>query len=260
MSAPLKNPPVYFTVAQVRFNPILKLTDFLPSIQESFRHARFADFVKHASMGIKVNMQDGLPTPTPHQQDRYAFGNAAKTHSFLLDEYSLTFQSTDYAHFESFSEEFLKCLERFHGIVQLDFIERVGLRYLDRVAPLAEDALARYLVPEALGLSTRLPGTAAHSFCETLTEVRPVKLLSRVVTQTGPVAFPPDLLPIGLEIAKRFQQQQGPHAILDNDGFFDGRESYSVDTVRKHLHTIHEVIRKAFRAITTDYAFKMWDQ
>ena len=33
MGTPLKNPPVYFTVAQVRFNPILKLAEFLPAIQ-----------------------------------------------------------------------------------------------------------------------------------------------------------------------------------------------------------------------------------
>ena len=27
MGPPLKKPPVYFTVVQVRFNPVLKLTD-----------------------------------------------------------------------------------------------------------------------------------------------------------------------------------------------------------------------------------------
>jgi uncharacterized protein (TIGR04255 family) len=261
MGDPLRNPPVYFTVAQVRFNPILKLADFLPSVQESFRHARFPDFVKHSTIAIKVNVQEGVTTPTPHQQERYAFGNAAKTHSFLLDECSLTLQSTDYGRFETFSEEFLKGLDRLHEIVQLDFLERVGVRYLDRVVPLAaNDTLAQYLAPEALGLSTRLPGSAVHSFCETLTEVQGMKLLSRVVMLTGPVAFPPDLLPLGLEVAKRFQSQHGPHAVLDNDGFVDGREPYSVDTVRTHLHTIHEVIRAAFRAIATPYAFKVWNQ
>lgn len=30
MGEPLKNPPVYFTVAQVRFNMLLKLADYLP--------------------------------------------------------------------------------------------------------------------------------------------------------------------------------------------------------------------------------------
>lgn len=260
MGDPLKNPPVYFTVAQVRFNPILKLADFLPSIQESFRQARFPDFVKHATVAIKVKLQDGQVTPTPEPQERYVFGNAAKTHNFLLDADSLTFQSTDYGRFESFSEEFLRGLARIHDAVQLDFTERVGLRYLDRIAPMTDDDLRQYLAPEALGLTARLDGNPAHSFCETLTELRGMKLLSRAITRVGPVAFPPDLLPLGLEVAKRFKSQGGLHAILDNDGFFDGREPYSADTVRKHLDTIHEVIRMAFRAVATDYAFKMWNQ
>jgi len=260
MGDPLKNPPVYFTVAQVRFNPILKLADFLPAIQEGFRQARFSDFVKHAGVGIKINVQDGRAIPMPQQIERFAFGNAAKTHCFLLDEDSLTYQSTDYGRFETFSEQFLTGLERIHSIVQLDFVERVGLRYLDRVAPLADESLSKYLVPEALGLGSRLSGTSVHSFCESLTEHSGMKLLSRTMTRTGPIAFPPDLLSMGLEVGKRFQAQQGLHAILDNDGFHDGREPYSMDSVRKHLVTIHEVIRKTFRLIATEYAFKKWNQ
>ena len=59
MGTPLKNPPVYLTLAQVRFNPILKLVDFLPSIQESFRHAGYPDFEHQHLISIQVAMQDG---------------------------------------------------------------------------------------------------------------------------------------------------------------------------------------------------------
>jgi len=260
MGAPLKNPPVYFTVAQARFNPILKLADFLPTIQESFRQARFPDFTKHTTMAIKVNLKDGQVTPTPEAQERYVFGNAAKTHSFILDANSLTLQSTDYGRFESFSAEFLKGLARIHEAVQLDFTERVGLRYLDRIVPHAGDDLGKYLVSEALGLSAKLDGNPVHSFCETLTVLRGIKLVSRAITQSGPVAFPPDLMPLGLEVAERFKAQQGLHAILDNDGFFEGREAYSADTLRDHLDAIHEVIGTAFRSVATKFAFAKWNE
>lgn len=260
MGAPLKNPPVYFTVAQARFNPILKLADFLPTIQESFRQARFPDFAKHTTMAIKVNLKDGQVTPTPEVQERYVFGNAAKTHSFILDANSLTLQSTDYGRFESFSDEFLKGLARVHEAVQLDYTERVGLRYLDRIVPLAEDNLREYLAAEALGLSAKLGGSPVHSFCETLTVVHGTKLVSRAITQSGPLAFPPDLMPLGLEVAERFKAHQGLHVILDNDGFFEGREAYSADTVRSHLDGIHEVIGTAFRSVATKYAFEKWNE
>jgi uncharacterized protein (TIGR04255 family) len=260
MSAPLKNPPVYFTVAQVRFNPILKLADFLPTIQEGFRHARFPDFIKRTTIGISVEVKDGQVTPTPQAVDRYFFGNAAKTHNFILEANSLTFQSTDYGRFESFSHEFLKGLARIHEVVQLDFTERVGLRYLDKIVPLADDDLREYLVHEALGLSAKLGGDPVHSFCETMTVVRGIRLVSRAITQSGPLAFPPDLSPLGLEVAERFKVDRKMYAILDNDGFFEGREPYSADAIRDHLDKIHELIRTAFRSIATDYAFKRWNE
>lgn len=38
MGKPLKNPPVYFTVVQVRFNAVLNLREkYLPEIQDGLR-------------------------------------------------------------------------------------------------------------------------------------------------------------------------------------------------------------------------------
>jgi uncharacterized protein (TIGR04255 family) len=50
------------------------------------------------------------------------------------------------------------------------------------------------------------------------------------------------------------------HAVLDNDGFFEGREEYSAETVRRHLDAIHKVIGTAFKTVATDYARKKWNE
>ena len=261
MGAKLKNPPVYLTVAQVRFNSILKLAEFVPDIQERFRKAAYPDYVPHAAVSLKLDIEDGQVTPTPTHQQRYMFGNAAKTHSFTLDANALTLHSTEYGQFESFSEEFLKGLARLHEVVGLAFIDRVGLRYLDRVVPLTSEELAKYLVPEALGLTARLGGTLGHSLCETRTEQDGIKLVSRTVTLTSPLILPPDLMPLlGVEVAERFKAHTGLNAVLDNDGFFEGREEYSAETVRGHLDAIHHVIGAAFKSIVTEYAMKKWDE
>lgn len=83
MGTPLKNPPVYLTLAQVRFNPILKLGDFLPSIQESFRQAGYPDYERQNIISIQITAQDGqTPAPMPVKQDRFQLGNVEKhTHS-----------------------------------------------------------------------------------------------------------------------------------------------------------------------------------
>ena len=128
MGTPLKNPPVYFTVAQVHFNTLLKLADYLPSIQECLRKAGYPAFSAHRSIAIQLNMQDGqtVPQPVPHEQ--FLFANAQETHRFVLAADALTFQSTNYETYEQFSSAFLQGLELVHGVVTLDFTERVGLR------------------------------------------------------------------------------------------------------------------------------------
>jgi len=83
MGAPLKNPPVYFTVAQVRFNALLKLAEYLPSIQEAMRRAGFPDFVSHKSIALQIVMQDGQAVPTPLPQERFLFGTTDRTRNFL---------------------------------------------------------------------------------------------------------------------------------------------------------------------------------
>ena len=59
MGKALKSPPVYFTVAQLRFNPILQLGEYLPAIQEAFRRARYSDFLEHPTQVIKITQNDG---------------------------------------------------------------------------------------------------------------------------------------------------------------------------------------------------------
>jgi uncharacterized protein (TIGR04255 family) len=261
MGTPLKHPPVYFTVVQVRFNTLLKLGDYLPSIQEAMRKAGFPDFTSRKTVAFQIAAQEGQVTP-PNviNFEQFLFGNTGKTHGFVLNPDALTLQSTSYGRFEDFSALFLKGLALVHDVVQLDFTDRVGSRYLDHVAPRPNDSLDRYLVPEVLGLSARLGGKAVHSFSETFSRVSDVQLRSRVLIQDGGLAFPPDLTADGMTIDGRFLEYSGHHATLDTDGFIEGRMPFSADVVGEQLRAIHGVISLAFKAAVTEHAFKIWDE
>lgn len=261
MGAPLKNPPVYLTLAQVRFNPILKLAEFLPSIQESFRQAGYPDFARQHLIWIQLIAQEGQPpTPTPVPQERYQLGNVEKTHTFILDGQTLTLQSTNYGQFEAFSVCFLNGLDIVNNVVKLAFTERVGLRYLDRVMPQPGEAIELYLAEQVHGLTSRLGGRPLYSYSEALNEIGNIKLLSRVAIQDGPLAFPPDLQAGNMRVTERFMSYSGMSAILDNDGFVEGREAFSANAVIDHLDAIHKVIGAAFRTTATPYAFSAWDK
>lgn len=261
MGTPLKNPPVYLTLAQVRFNPILKLSDFLPSIQESFRQAGYPDFERQDIISFPIFADQDAPPSVPARpvrQEKFLLGNLEKTHTFILDDRSLTLQSTDYGHFEAFSARFLEGLGIVNDAVRLAFTERVGLRYLDRVMPQAGETIKQYLVDQVQGMYSRLGGRPLYAFTEARNEIDNIKLLSRVVIQDGPLAFPPDIQPGNMHISERFTSYTGTSAILDNDGFAEGREAFSTQVVGAHLDAIHKVISTAFKTTVRSYAFTAW--
>ncbi len=265
MGTPLKNPPVYLTLVQARFNPVLKLADYVPSIQEGMRKAGYPAYAQLSSVVMRLpsaqEMQQqppALPQPTQHVQ--YTFSNVEQTHSFVLGADALTFQSSDYGTYERFSAQFLEGLALVHQVVALDFTERVGLRYLDHVAPRAGETIEQYLVPEVLGLGARLGGEVMHAFSETFCAIDEVRLRARVLVQGGALVFPPDLSPQGVKVHNRFLQPSEVSAMVDTDGFVEGRELFATETVRSHLDAIHAVIGDSFKRTTTDFARKAWDE
>lgn len=150
----MRNAPGYFTIAQVRFNPILSLSTFLPGIQENLRKHGFADFKKAVVMTFAftpvVNKEAESQVPPAQPLERFIFADTENTQNFLLDHGALSFQSTKYEVFETFSAELMRGVELLDRMVGgLSFVERIGLRYLDAIMPHAGENLSQYLIPEA---------------------------------------------------------------------------------------------------------------
>lgn len=266
MGTPLKNPPVYFTICQVRFNQLLKLAEFLPTIQEAFSKAGYPVYETQSNLVIQMVThlpEEGKPEqlqPMPITHDSYRFGNLESTHQFMLDSHALTLQSTQYGCYEAFSAEFLNGLRIIDEAANLSLTERIGLRYLDRVMPLKSDALEQYLVPEVHGLLNRLGGQSLYTYSEAMIQQDDANMRARVMIQNGALTFPPDVQPNNMLISARFHDYQGVSAILDNDGFVEKREEFSLDTVAAHLSKLHDMVDTAFKATVTKHAFEAWGQ
>lgn len=263
MSAQMKNAPVYFTIAQVRFNPILSLSTFVPGIQESLRKRGFPDFKKAVAMTFAfapvANKEAESQVPPAQPLERFIFADTENTQNFLLEHGALSFQSTRYEVFEKFRAELMKGVELLDQTVGgLSFVERIGLRYLDAVMPREGEELGQYLIPQALGLYARLKGRTKHTFSETMAESPEGSVISRVVVQEGQVGFPPDLLLDQLKIAQSFANFNGVHAILDTDAFAAERIPFNVGEVKKRLGVLHDRINEAFRALVTQHALDAW--
>ena len=252
--------PVYFVLAQVRFNPILSLEAYIDDIQELLRR-EYPDFQRQQTMTLVVapGGPQGVTTPQKTSQTRYLFGNMDKTAGFILDAASLAFQTTDYQGFSAFSEALRRGLTAVHDKVGLSFSERAGIRYLNAVYPGAEETLGYYLIPEIQGLSEKLVGSLAHAFSETRGQNEAGHaVVARTLIHDGAVGFPPDLVNTQLKVAERFMELKGRHAILDIDAAVEQRLAFAVSGVTSQLDALHGTAKGMFQTLVTDQARQAW--
>lgn len=263
MGKKLNNAPVYYTVVQVQFNPILDLDGYIPAIQSKMRGAHFPDYRKEVVQQLVLPFsgaeQGQMAAPTVASQSRYRFGDIDGRSLFILETNSLSFQTTNYDTFESFSETFLKALGILHDAMHLDFVERIGLRYLDAVQPSKDgETLQMFLAPEVLGLSSRIEGQLQHSVSESIFTTGAGQLVSRVFIRYGHVGLPTELAGAAPAIDPRFTQRESLHAIVDTDASITHRETLEPLKVEARLKALHDEIVKAFRATITDHAWDSW--
>lgn len=263
MGKKLTNAPVYYTVAQVRFNPVLDLDGYIPAIQSKMREAHFPDYKKEVFQQLVLPFggaeQGQMAAPTVTPQARYQFGDISGRTLFLLETNALSFQTTSYETFETFSEILLKGLSMLHDALRLDFVERIGLRYLDAVQPSKDgETLREFLVPEVLGLALRGEGQLQHSVSETIFSTAAGQLVSRVLIRHGHIGLPLELGGFAPTIDPRFTQRESLHAIVDTDASIGQREVFDLSKVGARLTALHDEIVKSFNATVTDHARASW--
>jgi uncharacterized protein (TIGR04255 family) len=265
MGEKMKNAPVYFTIAQVRHNPILRLDAYAPDIQDRMRRAGFPDFKRGIAIAFALMPEVGDESqpmgPEAQRVERLMFFNTESTKGFIVEQNALSFHTTQYDTFETFTEEFMKGLGIVHECVTLAHTERIGLRYLDAIVPPnGQEGLPDFLAPGILGLSSRLPEDVrvSHSFAETHIQTAECAVLARTIIQAGRLGFPMDLQPIGVKIADRFQEINGVHAIVDTDASIEGRRTFDLESIKAQLKTLRKGVGLAFDAIVTPKAVAAW--
>lgn len=268
MSKKMKNAPVYFVIAQVRHNPVLKLDFYAPDIQDLMRKSGYPDFRPGVGFAFSVPIPTEMGNPSQQvfpgmeRISRFMFFSVDGARAFIVDQNAITFHTTEYGTFDEFADEFIKGVRIVHECVNnLELCERVGLRYLDAIVPPAgEVGLREYLVPEVLGINNNLPSDirVARAFSETLFQTSNCSVTARTVIQSGPLGFPQDLQQIGVNIADRFQKINGVHAIIDTDASIEGRRPFNLDSLKGDLQVLQQGARLAFDATVTQAALDAW--
>ena len=266
MSSPWRNAPVFYVLAHIQFNAILGMAKFAGDIADRLRKIGYPDPQEEKQTVLSFGVApDGSPSPHQVEQKevpRWRISNTEKTSGFLLLQDALIFHTTTYLDRDSFFTELRKGLEVVHEVIELSFVDRIGLRYLNVVKPEAEETLAHYLKPEARGLGQYfVTGQLKHNMVETVALLDCGTLISRAFTTNsagGHPPMPPELIPLSLKVQDRFSPCEGLVTVLDNDCFMEQRIPFSISAIEVSLRKLRDGIDIAFQASITDYAKEKW--
>lgn len=262
MSRKLSKAPVYYVIAAVSFNPILKMDNYVAAIQDHFRKNGFPDLSQNVFNVLDVNLNGQPPGQATFAQRpvaQYLFLNENRTACFTLAHDRLTYQTTEYEKFDSFSTVFLDGLSFVSQTIGLAYFERIGIRYLDAIVVPENEPIQNYLNPAILGIVDESIGRRTISFSESVFDDGQVQVTARSISMKGPLGMPADLQPMQLKLLPRFTEINGAHTILDTDGSApQGWRVPKIDKIKEKLISIHDKISLAFTTTVTKQALEIW--
>lgn len=259
MGEKMRNAPVFFTVAQIRFNPILDMHVHIEALQAGFRRLGFSGFSVDNVASVQVDISKVPPRVIPSNQQRWRFTNSRRTAEIVLFSNSIAYQTTSYETSEEFRARLLGAAQILHDDVHLDYVEQIGFRTLDAVVPTEDHPLEVLLKPELLGFYLDSDGELKQSILEGTSVVAPKGfLVRRVVIIRGPLGLPLDLMPLPLQIDSRFTSVNNWHAVLDMDYAEQQQFDFNIDAIGARLATVKAGASKAFYGVVTDKALEMW--
>ena len=265
MNKKLSNPPVYYTIAQAQFNPVAAMESYINEIQDKLRRDGYTLFQsqKVSYLHLDTSLSTSFPKPEVRESPIWRMTKSDQKSGFILSQSHLTYHTTHYETHTQFFDAFLKGLQTVHAVVKLDHLSQLGLRYLNAVLPVTDEALSKYLVAGLQGISIRAP--LRYSLDESVFDTKMKHfshagtLVNRVLCRSGALSYPPDIAPH--DLIPKFARKQDPchHAIIDIDHFIQGKLPVDFEQLKNQLGSLHAEIKTVFEANITDYAKKVWE-
>jgi uncharacterized protein (TIGR04255 family) len=252
--------PLALTLVEVRIGAILKMPEFVPSIQDRLRREGYPGYSESQVQQLLI-AGGGLITGPPQIQSsvRWLFLAEDKSTAAILSNAAVVLETSAYDTFDEFLAKLMRVLDVVGKEASVTRFERLGLRYVDVVRPFEDDVITDYLEPKVLGVEeSSFGGENPVSRSEVRATTPRGTLVARVTRGHGEVPFPPDLVPVDV-VAPLLETTDSAVAVLDFDHFSLESGPFEVDEISGRLWGLHDNIDRAFRAAVTDYAMKRWE-
>jgi uncharacterized protein (TIGR04255 family) len=270
-----KRPPVFFTVAAIRHEPIAALSEYIPRLQDALRKKGYSGQFLKFGQEVRTEgfqLSDGETPATSHAQRMYQVFTPDRLQAFTFNDNGVfAYHTSDYISREATFAQFRMGLEVLDEAVKVQQLTRVGIRMLDLIRPsdVPGRTLRDYLAPSLLGFST-LSVTRAWTPATSLLEQRFIDGDSEVMARFD---YLPDGFGINVELFPTIRghalkphltsQPGTPHGILDIDSGTrqapgEVAASFNVDAVMTALGHHKDRISAMFRAAVTSAALDDW--
>lgn len=240
---PLPNAPLVRVIAQIRFSPILAIQEpeFMTSFQEAIR-SDYPVLRQEHVQGLALSA-DGFAAGRKHSTWRFCDMEGAWRVSLAPDFAAL--ETTSYASRSDFLQRLEVVLDSLEEHIEPALVQRLGLRYVDRVKGEAMADIGKLVRPEMLGLmATPLSGHMQHAISETILDVPASQ--DRVRIRWGRIPPQGTVDPTAIEPIDELSW------ILDLDMYSTEERPFSTESVLVSAHRYAERLYAVFRWAVTD--------
>lgn len=238
---PLRDAPLVRVIAQLRFPEILSVeqSEFVAPFQEAIR-ATYPVLRQEFTQGLVLGLGGIAPRK---QQVAWRFSDTEGSWRVSLTPDFVALETTRYLSRVDFFARLKVLATALAAHVEPAQLDRLGVRYIDRLSGTAVHEIAQLVRPEVHGISGTAAGTrAVHSLTETMFEVDDARVLARWGC----------LPPHGTVDPAALEPMAEPSWILDLDMFSATSMPFVVDDVIARAQQYAERIYTIFRWAVTD--------
>jgi uncharacterized protein (TIGR04255 family) len=254
----LSKSPLVLVLCQVRFAPIMAMSDYFPRIQDKLR-------LNGYPLAKNAIIQEAVFTPagaTSVKRERWQVQDKAASRSVVVTENFIVFQTTAYSVFEDFVRELNLAVDTLAGEVKQLLIQRVGLRYVDLVRSGPGGNWTDFVQPGLQGLKseTFLEDTQSQLY-QSVANTSAGTMIVRLFQNREGQVLPPDLGEAD-DLKPRLEPAIAPKellTILDLDHFSTHQVEYEKGWVEQQAWQLHDGLDRVFRkSLVTPKALEVW--
>jgi uncharacterized protein (TIGR04255 family) len=254
----LSKSPLVLVLCQVRFAPIMAMSEYFPRIQDKLR-------LNGYPLAKKAVIQEGVFTPagaTSVKRERWQVQDKGASRSVLVTENFIVFQTVAYSVFEDFVRELSLAVDTLATEVKQLLIQRVGLRYVDLVRSRTGESWTEFVQPGVQGLKsdTFLEGTQSQLY-QSVANTSAGTMIVRLFQNREGQVLPPDLGDAD-DLKPRLDPAIAPNellTLLDLDHFSTHQIEYEKGWVEQQAWQLHEGLDRVFRkSLVTPKALEVW--